>query len=53
MELAFAPDRTADQIEAAVDRLEKQIREAHSDVAYIFIETESLTRRKQSEEVAG
>lgn len=53
MELAFAPDRTADQIEAAVDRLEKQIREQHPDVAYIFIETASITGRKRSEEVAG
>ncbi len=41
----FEPELTAAQIEAVVDRLERNIRAAHPEVKRIFIEAESISRR--------
>jgi cation diffusion facilitator family transporter len=41
----FKPKLTAEEIEKAVDRLEKKVRDAHSDIKRIFIEAESISKR--------
>jgi cation diffusion facilitator family transporter len=54
MELTFTPDLSAYEVESAVDRLERRIREEHPEVKYIFIEAESLSaRRRDGETVEG
>ncbi len=49
LDVQFRDELTSDDIEAAVDRLEKSIREAHPEVSHIFLEAETirsaLTRR--------
>lgn len=42
----FKPALTAEEIEQAVDRIEKNIRSAHPEVKRIFIEAESISKRK-------
>lgn len=44
MDLEFRDGLTSDDVEAAVDRVEKKIRERHKVVKYIFIEVETLSR---------
>ena len=44
MDLEFRDGLTSDDVEAAVDRVEKKIRERHEVVKYIFIEVETLSR---------
>jgi cation diffusion facilitator family transporter len=43
LDIQFRKDLTAAELESAVDRLEKKIRDKHPDVKHIFIEAESLT----------
>jgi cation diffusion facilitator family transporter len=45
LDIEFRPELTADEVAAAVDRLEARIREAHPSIRRIFIEAEALTRR--------
>lgn len=45
MDLQFAPSLNAAEVETAVDRIEKTVRKAHSEVSYIFLEAESLGSR--------
>jgi divalent metal cation (Fe/Co/Zn/Cd) transporter len=42
LEVEFRPEMTMPQIAAAIDRLETQIRNKHTDVIRIFIEAKSL-----------
>jgi len=51
MDLEFEPSLNADQIESAVDRMEKAIRKQHDAIKYIFIETESRTRSTTGQSV--
>ena len=53
MDLAFADDLSAYEVETAIDRLERRIREEHPDVKYIFIEAESLAARRRDSEAVG
>ena len=46
MEIDFAPDLSAADVTAAVDRLESQIRQNYPQVKQIFIEAESLIGRR-------
>ncbi|PEN14486.1 transporter [Longibacter salinarum] len=48
MDLEFRDDLSADEVEVAIDDLEKKIRERHPQVKYIFIEADSITKRKKS-----
>jgi len=49
MDLSFADDLSAYEVESAINRLERRIREAHPDVKYIFIESDSLSGRRRDE----
>jgi len=40
--VSFVPDITTEQLEAAIDRLERHIREAFPDIKHIFIEADSI-----------
>ena len=42
LDIQFQDSMSSDDIEAAVDRLEKQIREKHPEVKQIFIEAETI-----------
>ena len=53
LELKFNPDLDAEAIEETVDRLERGIRERHGEVKYIFVEAESLGRRRRDGRPAG
>jgi len=46
MDLRFRDDLNADTVEAAVDRLERAIREAHPTIRYIFVEAGSISRTR-------
>ncbi|HEV7508086.1 MAG TPA: cation diffusion facilitator family transporter [Thermoanaerobaculia bacterium] len=45
LEIDFRPDATAAQITAAIERLEKDVRERHPEIGRIFIEAKSLKVR--------
>ncbi len=45
LDLQFRAALAAEEVEWAVDRVERKIREAHPQVRHIFIEAEALTRR--------
>jgi cation diffusion facilitator family transporter len=45
LDIEFKPELTAEEVTAAVDRLEARIRAEHPSIRRIFIEAESLTRR--------
>ncbi|HET6567885.1 MAG TPA: cation diffusion facilitator family transporter [Rhodothermales bacterium] len=45
IDLQFNGQLTSEEVEGAIDRIERRIRQAYPDVKYIFIEAESLTRR--------
>jgi cation diffusion facilitator family transporter len=47
LDIKFRPGISAEEIEAAVDRLEAGIRKAHPDVKRIFIEAESITATRR------
>lgn len=44
MDLTFRNELTADEVEAAIDRLETAIREEYSTVKYVFMEANAMTR---------
>jgi divalent metal cation (Fe/Co/Zn/Cd) transporter len=46
LDIEFRPELTAEEVTAAVDRLEARIRAEHPSIRRIFIEAESLTRRE-------
>ncbi len=46
LDIQFQDSLSSDDIEAAVDRLEKQIREKHPEIKQIFIEAETLSQGK-------
>ncbi|MEX0937884.1 MAG: cation diffusion facilitator family transporter [Pirellulales bacterium] len=48
LDIQLRPELTADQIEVAIDRLERAIRERYPAITRIFIEVESLTKRKET-----
>lgn len=48
MEIDFAPDLSAAEVTAAVDRLESQIRQNYPEVRHIFIEAESLSGHRSA-----
>ena len=50
MDLKFDPSLDAEAVEATIDRVERAIRDAHAEVAYIFLEAESLTPRARTSE---
>src|SRR5947209_14556216 len=45
LEIDFRPDATAAQITAAIERLERDVRERHPEIGRIFIEAKSLKVR--------
>lgn len=47
LEVQFHNKLTAEEIELAVDRLEKNIRKKHSEVKRIFIEAEAISRKRK------
>jgi len=49
MELEFEESLDAEEVAAAIDRVEKKIRKEHPEVRFIFIEAESLTGRRAAE----
>lgn len=53
MELQFRKGLDAEGVEQAIDRMERAIREAHPEVAYIFVEAESLSTRQRDGETAS
>lgn len=52
MDLEFGDDLAADDVEATVDRVERQIQERHPEVKYIFIEADSISRRARARATA-
>jgi cation diffusion facilitator family transporter len=52
MDIQFRPHLPLDEVEAAVDRIEKGIRRKHPEIRYIFIEAESLLGRARENESA-
>jgi cation diffusion facilitator family transporter len=48
MDLTFNASLDAAEIETAIDRVERAIREAHDEVAYIFLEAKSLAPEARS-----
>lgn len=52
LDLEFRSDLSAQEIEWAVGRLEKTIREAHPEIRYIFVETAAIAERERSEREA-
>ncbi len=48
MEVHFEVDLSAEEVEQAIDGMEKAIRAEHDEVKYVFIEAESLAARKRS-----
>jgi cation diffusion facilitator family transporter len=53
MDLRFRDDLDANTVEAAVDRLERAIREAHPSIRYIFVEAGSIARTRASDSGAS
>jgi hypothetical protein len=53
MDLRFRDDLNADAVEAAVDRLERAIREAHPPIRYIFVEAGSISRTRSTDSGAA
>lgn len=49
LEVTFDPALEAEEIEAAVDRLERGVREEYDTVKYIFVEAKSLAGRQRDE----
>ena len=49
MDLRFEKALDAEDVAAAIDRVERKIREAHAEVRFIFIEAESLTGRRAAD----
>lgn len=47
MDLQFRDGLTSDEVEDAIDRVEKQIRDRHEAVKYIFVEAETLSKRSR------
>jgi cation diffusion facilitator family transporter len=47
LDIDFVDDLSADDVEHAIDEVEAAVREAHPSVTHIFIEVESLRRRKK------
>jgi cation diffusion facilitator family transporter len=45
MDIEFRDGLTSDDVEDAIDRVEKQIRGRHEDVKYIFVEARTLSKR--------
>ena len=52
MDLRFDDGLAADEIAAAIDRVEKKIRKEHPEVRFVFIEAESLTGRRAADGVS-
>jgi divalent metal cation (Fe/Co/Zn/Cd) transporter len=50
MDLKFNESLDAEAVAAAIDRIERQIRQNHEAVRFIFIEAESLTGRRAAED---
>ncbi len=48
LDIQFHNHLSADEIEVAVDRLEKQIRTKHPQIKQIFLEAESLSKRQRN-----
>ena len=48
VEIQFKPTLSAQEVEAAVDRIEKKIRAHHPDINHILLEAESLTKQGQA-----
>lgn len=46
LELEFRPELSTEEVEEAVNRIERSIRAAQEEVKYIFIEAESIGRRR-------
>jgi divalent metal cation (Fe/Co/Zn/Cd) transporter len=49
MDLRFEKALDAEKVAAAIDRVERNIREAHPEVRFVFIEAESLTERRAAD----
>jgi cation diffusion facilitator family transporter len=47
MDLEFSDGLSTGEVESAVDRLERGVRELHPEVKYVFIEARSIARRAQ------
>ncbi|NIP59343.1 MAG: hypothetical protein GWM92_13535 [Gemmatimonadetes bacterium] len=50
LDLRFHRDLDAAAVARAIDRIEKRIRDEHPEVAYVFVEVESITRRVEGED---
>ena len=50
LDIRFEKHLTAAEIAAAIDRLEKKIRDQHPEIKHIFIESKSLTEAQTTEE---
>jgi divalent metal cation (Fe/Co/Zn/Cd) transporter len=46
MEIEFEPDLSAAETAAAIDRLDKAIRQRHPEIKRIFVEAQSITGQK-------
>ena len=53
MDLRFRDDLDANTVEAAIDRLERAIREAHPTIRYIFVEAGSISRTRSTDSGAA
>ena len=49
MDLRFEEALDAEDVAAAIDRVERKIRETHPEVRFVFIEAESLTGRRAAD----
>lgn len=45
MEIEFAPALAASEVAAAIDRLDRRIRETHSHIRYVFVEAQSIAKK--------
>ena len=52
MDLQFAPSLAPDEIRRTIDRVERDIRDEHPEVRFVFIEAASLTGRRTTDEVS-
>jgi divalent metal cation (Fe/Co/Zn/Cd) transporter len=47
LDIKFRPGISAEEIEAAVDRMEAEIRKRHPEIKRIFIEAEAITATRR------